>query len=78
LRSISNSRVRLAEPWRTVDVISFTPSTVERASSSGSTTSVSMISGAAPSQLSLTLTIGKSTSGFWLMPSPRNTLPAPL
>ena len=78
LRPISNSRVMPAEPWRAVEDISCTPSTVDRASSSGSTTSVSMISGEAPSQDTPTLTMGKSTSGFWLMPRPLKTLPAPV
>ena len=44
------------------------PSTWTRASSSGSTTSFSMTSGAAPSQTTETEIVGKSTSGNWLMP----------
>ena len=44
------------------------PSIWMSASSSGSTTSFSMTSGAAPSQLAETLIVGKSTSGNWLMP----------
>ena len=77
-RPRSNSSVRLAPPWRAVDDICWTPSTVEQASSSTSTTSVSMISGDAPSHVIETLTIGKSTSGFWLTPSPRKTSPKPV
>ncbi len=57
-RPISNSSVMLAEPWRAVDDICTTPSTVEQASSRGSTTSDSMISGEAPSQATPTLTMG--------------------
>ncbi len=49
LRDSSNSTVMLAEPWRDVEEISLTPSTEVIASSTGSTTSVSMISGDAPS-----------------------------
>ena len=45
----SNSMVMLAEPWREVDEICFTPSTEVTASSMMSTTSVSMTSGDAPS-----------------------------
>ena len=48
-RPRSNSMVMLPEPWREVEEICFTPSTVVAASSMRSTTSVSMISGAAPS-----------------------------
>ena len=70
--------VMLAWPWREVEEISFTPSTEVTASSTMSTTSVSMISGEAPSQVTETLTTGKSTSGFWLTPSPLNTLPKPV
>ena len=69
--------VTLAWPWREVEVICCTPSTVVTASSRTSTTSVSMISGEAPSQETETLTIGKSTSGFWLIPRPRKTSPKP-
>ena len=49
LRDSSNSTVMLAWPWREVEEICFTPSTDVIASSIGSTTSVSMISGEAPS-----------------------------
>jgi hypothetical protein len=34
----------------------------------GSTTSFSITSGAAPSQVTCTVMVGKSTSGNWLMP----------
>ena len=77
-RSSSSSIVMPAEPWREVEVTSFTPSTEVTVSSRMSTTSVSMISGDAPSQVMETLTTGKSTSGFWLIPSPRNTVPKPV
>ena len=49
LRLSSNSMVMLAAPWREVDEICLTPSTEVIASSMKSTTSVSMISGEAPS-----------------------------
>jgi hypothetical protein len=77
-RPMPNSSVRFAPPCRAVDDICRTPSTVEQASSRTSTTSVSMISGEAPSQEIETLTIGKSTSGFWLTPRPRKTSPKPV
>ena len=77
-RSSSNSIVMPAEPWREVEETSFTPSTEVTVSSRMSTTSVSMISGDAPSQVTETFTTGKSTSGFWLMPSPLNTVPKPV
>ncbi len=51
LRSSSNSTVMFAAPWREVEVTSLTPSTEVTASSRMSTTSVSMISGEAPSQV---------------------------
>ncbi len=59
-----------------------TPSTCTSASSSGCRTSFSTTSGAAPSQLTETLMVGKSTSGIWLMPMreaatiPKRTVPA--
>ena len=49
LREISNSTVMLALPCREVEEICFTPSTDVTASSMGSTTSVSITSGEAPS-----------------------------
>ena len=49
LRLSSNSTVMLAEPCREVDEICLTPSMAVTASSMGSTTSLSMISGDAPS-----------------------------
>ena len=70
--------VTLAWPCRAVEEISWIPSTVVTASSRTSTTSVSMISGEAPSQETETVTMGKSTSGFWLMPRPRKTVPKPV
>ena len=73
-RSSSNSTVMLARPWREVEEISLTPSTEVTASSTKSTTSVSMISGEAPSQVTEMLTTGKSTSGFWLTPRPLKTV----
>ena len=57
-RPMANSRVRFALPCRAVDDICWTPSTVAQASSRTSTTSVSMISGEAPSSETPTLTIG--------------------
>ena len=60
--------VMLAEPMRELEVIVRSPSVWTRASSSGSTTSFSMTSGAAPSQTTETEIVGKSTSGNWLMP----------
>ncbi len=47
------------------------PSTWASASSMISTTSASMDSGAAPSQFTCTVMLGKSTSGRWLMPMRR-------
>ena len=74
-RSSSNSTVMLPLPWREEDEISLTPSTEVTASSTRSTTSVSMISGEAPSQVIEMFTTGKSTSGFWLIPRPLKTVP---
>ena len=67
-RESSISTVMLHEPWRELEVIVRMPSTWISVSSSGSTTSFSMTSGAAPSQVAETLIVGKSTSGNWLMP----------
>ncbi len=78
LRSSSNSTVMLALPWREEDETSLSPSTEVTASSTRSTTSVSMISGEAPSQEIETFTTGKSTSGFWLTPRPLKTVPKPV
>ena len=77
-RSSSNSTVMLAAPWREEEEISLTPSTEVTASSTRSTTSVSMISGEAPSQVIEMFTTGKSTSGFWLTPRPLKTVPTPV
>jgi hypothetical protein len=49
LRLSSNSMLMLAAPWRDVEKSCFTPSTPVTTSSIVSTTSVSMISGEAPS-----------------------------
>ncbi len=67
-RESSISTVMLHEPCRALEVSVRTPSTWMRASSRVSTTSFSMTSGAAPSQVAETLMVGKSTSGNWLMP----------
>ncbi len=67
-RESSISTVMLHDPWRELEVRVRTPSTWMRASSSVSTISFSMTSGAAPSQDAETLIVGKSTSGNWLMP----------
>jgi hypothetical protein len=63
-RSSSSSTVMEAWPCLEEEVISRTPCTEVTASSMISTTSASMISGAAPSQVTATLTMGKSTSGI--------------
>jgi hypothetical protein len=82
LRERSSSTVIEQPPWREVEVIERTPSTCDSASSSGSAMSFSTTSGAAPSQATLTLMVGKSTSGNWLMPmrlmatAPKSTAPA--
>ena len=68
LRDRFISRVMLAPPMRDEEVMVFTPSTWISASSRISTTSFSMTSGAAPSQVTETEMLGKSTSGNWLMP----------
>ena len=62
-RSSSNSTVTFALPWREEEETSLTPSTEVTASSTRSTTSVSMISGEAPSQLIETFTTGKVDVG---------------
>ncbi len=67
-RDSSISTVMLHDPCRELEVSVRTPSTWMRASSRVSTTSFSMTSGAAPSQVAETLIVGKSTSGNWLMP----------
>jgi hypothetical protein len=67
-RERSSSTVIDPLPWRDDDVIDLTPSTWTSASSRISMTSFSMISGAAPSQVTPTEIVGKSTSGNWLMP----------
>jgi hypothetical protein len=64
----SNSTTMLARPCRAVEDNPLIPSTAMMASSSGSMTSVSITSGAAPSSVTATLITGKSTSGFWLTP----------
>ena len=68
-RSSPNSIVTDALPWRHEAVTSRIPSTLITTSSTVSTTSVSMISGDAPSSARLTLTVGKSTSGSSETPS---------
>lgn len=55
--------VTLPPPCLELEVTFFTPSTCISASSIGSMTSCSMTSGAAPSHATLTLIVGKSTSG---------------
>src|SRR5512136_1945236 len=81
-RESSTSTVMLQEPWRELEVSERMPSIWTRVSSSGSTTSFSMTSGAAPSQEAETLIVGKSTSGNWLMPirppatTPKTIVPA--
>lgn len=71
-RPTSNSSVTVARPCCDEDEMSTIPSTLMHASSTSSTTSVSMVSGDAPSRVSDTVTCGKSTSGIWLTPSSRN------
>jgi hypothetical protein len=68
LRERSSSTVTLPPPWRELEVTLRTPSTCMTASSIGSTTSCSTTSGAAPSHATLTLIVGKSTSGNCEMP----------
>src|SRR5688500_18309651 len=68
LRERSSSTVTLPLPCRDVEVTLRTPSTCITASSRTSTMSCSMTSGAAPSQATPTLIVGKSTSGNWLIP----------
>ena len=81
LRDRSSSTEMLALPCRDEEVIDRTPSTWVTASSMSSTTSCSITSGAAPSQVTEMLMLGKSTSGIWLMPmrqaaTPPNTMVA--
>src|ERR1043165_2954830 len=64
LRDSSNSTLIVAEPSLLVDVISRMPSTAITASSSTSTTSVSIVSGDAPSSTALMVTNGTSMSGY--------------
>ncbi len=70
-RPTSNSSVTVARPCWLEDEMSTMPSTLIHASSTSSTTSVSIVSGDAPSRVNDTVTCGKSTSGIWLTPSSR-------
>ena len=63
-----DSTVTLACPWRVEEDMSRMPWTLVMASSTMSTTSDSMTSGAAPSHVKDTDTTGKSTFGNWLTP----------
>ena len=58
----------VAPPCRADETIDCTPSTWTSASSNVSTISFSTTSGAAPSQFTETVIVGKSTSGNWLIP----------
>src|SRR6185312_14288356 len=68
LREMSKVAVMRAEPCLADEVISCTPVTCEIASSIGLMRPVSMSSGEAPGQETLTETVGLSTSGNWLTP----------
>ncbi len=74
-RLMSSSIVTFAEPCREDEVRDLIPSTCMTASSSGSTTSCSMTSGAAPSHVTETEIVGESTSGNWLMPMRERATP---
>jgi hypothetical protein len=56
-------------PSETVDMMCDTSPTVDTAFSITRVTCVSSSAGAAPTWLTLTVTTGMSTSGYWLMPS---------
>ena len=64
----SSSTVMAAWPSFEEEDICLTPCTLVTESSRTSTTSASMISGEAPSQVTAMFTTGKSTSGIWLTP----------
>src|SRR6185295_18555426 len=74
-RPSSNSTVTVAESCLLTEEMSLIPSTVMHASSTTSTTSLSITSGAAPRNRRLTVTCGKSTSGILL--TPRRVTPMP-